>query len=84
MKALSLKKGDNWFEPVFNIYTPLLPHSHPINFLFAPLQHSSKRKLFLNRKNIEWGRDICLPNMLMTAVNVECYYLFNQQKSQST
>ena len=37
------KEGEDWFEPVFNIYTPLSPTVTPV-FVFVTLQLSSKKK----------------------------------------
>ena len=40
------KDGEEYIAPVFTILTPLSPHSYP-NFIFSPLQCSSKNNLSL-------------------------------------
>jgi hypothetical protein len=50
-------------EPALNIHTPLSCPLTPI-FLFARLQRSSKKKLFLSRKNTG-GKEGIVPLLLL-------------------
>jgi hypothetical protein len=51
------RSGEDWFEPVLNIHTPLSPLSPQI-FLFAPLELGSLKNVF---RKIIGGGGICLP-----------------------
>jgi hypothetical protein len=60
-QGIKLGSGEDWFEPVLNIHTPPLPHTH-LKFFYPPLFNSADPKKFLSGKNIEGGIPALAPS----------------------